>query len=281
MTATWTQLLAKIANPTYAFGHLKSTVAPVNAAAGSSLMSSWMDGIVPVSGGNPTTAAITDNTTVGSIGQSNKSSGATEQRVCLDRYDLSISLNSGQPANGMIMLVDRLAHMGGLDGTNITAQTVGLGSLTRYTSGVGVWAAAEIYTAVGVTATTLTVSYSNTVPTSGITSPPISFGAAGNDNARRVLPISLATGDVGVTAVASATLASTTLTAGNWGITLYKTLACYPICSAIPISVPGRPLPNFGGIPVVPDGSCLQLLSVNFTNGSTTLIGALMHFFED
>ena len=61
---------------------------------------------------------------------------------------------------GILVLYDRLLHIGGLNATTTAAQTVG-GSLSRYTGGAGNQIWVEIYTQIGTTATTITANYTN------------------------------------------------------------------------------------------------------------------------
>lgn len=131
---------------------------------------------------------------------------------------------------GTLIVVDRLSHQGGLSATVTGAQTTNLptAALTRYTSGVGVFAALEIYTAVGSTPTTFTASYTNVAGTSGRTSPTLAFGGTNDRLATTVIPIPLVSGDTGVKSVESVTLAASTLTAGAFGVTLFKPLFAIP-----------------------------------------------------
>lgn len=130
-------------------------------------------------------------------------------------------------AGGAIMLADRLSHQAGLSGTVNSAQTTNLptAALTRFTDGEGVMAMLTIYTTIGTTATTVTVSYTNQAGTAGRTSPPQNIGTAANGTQGRGIAIPLAAGDTGIRSVESVTLAATTGTVGNFGVTLYKPLA--------------------------------------------------------
>jgi hypothetical protein len=111
-----------------------------------------------------------------------------------------------------------------------TTQTTNLptAALTRYTSGVGVFACLEITTAVGTTATTATVSYTNSSGTAGRTSPAITFGGTNDRQVNQVQMIPFQVGDVGVRSVESVTLAATTGTAGAFGVTLFRPVAVIP-----------------------------------------------------
>lgn len=276
--STYAALLAKLANPTQEIREGCLVSDPTIGSGGPAYVSTWATAShLPSTGVVPTTAAIPDHTFAGSLQQFNKA--GTDQRAWLRRFDAAF--NTGQSSTGLILLVDRLAHIGGLNATTTTPQTVAFPALTRFTSGVGVWAAAEIYTAIGATGTTLTISYTNTVPTAGQTSSAITFGGAGWNSAQRILPISLEAGDLGVTAVASATVLATTGTAGNFGVTLYKTLDAWPIQAMVPALFTGAPLPTFGGMPSIPDGACLQLIQLLPGGVANQYHSAVVDFFED
>jgi len=270
--ATLAALIAKLRNPS----QLPLFIKNGQAATGTHFNSEWVQPGFPAAASIPgTTAAICDRTTAGALGQGNKL--GTEQRAWLRRFG-----SGGAAANlqGALVLVDRLAHVGGLSGIVTTAQTVAFPALTRSTSGAGCWAAAEIYTNVGATGTTATISYSNTVPTAGQTSPAIVFGGTGFSNVRSVLPFGYASGDVGVTAVASVTLAATTGTAGNFGVSLFKTLGWWPLTNSGPYGCRGIPVDLPGPMPVIPDDACLQFL--HFSSGQVaSIVTAQMAFFED
>jgi hypothetical protein len=138
-----------------------------------------------------------------------------------------VNIVSDQP--GSIILYDRLVQQGGLGATTLTAQTVSTPGLTRYTNGIGVEMWAEVYTAIGGTAHTISASYTNTVPAAGQTSQAATFGGAGADNAQVIIPMPLAVGDNGVTAVSTVTVSASTGTAGSFGITLGYPLVVLPV----------------------------------------------------
>jgi hypothetical protein len=159
---------------------------------------------------------------------------------------------------GTLVLYDRLLHISGLSGTVTTAQTVG-GTLTRNNGGVGNMAMAEIYSIIGTTGTTITMSYTNQAGTSGRTSTATSFGATNFREQTRAVMLPLQAGDTGIQAVASTTVLATTGTAGNFGITVFKPLAY------IGIGAPGAPgwrdfVTGLPGIPEIETGACLGLL---------------------
>ena len=137
-------------------------------------------------------------------------------------------LNPAGIGGQAIILADMLNVSGGLSGIVTTAQTTNLptAALTRFTSGVGVMAGLCIWSSLGATATTVTISYTNQAGTPGQISTATQIGAVNiAGTAGRMIPIPLATGDTGVRSVESVTLAGTTGTAGNFGVCLFKPLA--------------------------------------------------------
>ena len=160
-------------------------------------------------------------------------------------------------AIGSFILYDRLLHISGLDGTNTGAQTVG-GTLTRNTGGVGNQIWVEIYTQIGTSGTTIAASYTDNDGNSGQTSQAASIGGTGLREAQRIIPIPLADGDIGVRAVASVTLAGSTGTAGDFGITVARPIAML----TIPLGGIMSTIDFLTNIPALPElvaNSCLAL----------------------
>jgi hypothetical protein len=226
----------------------------------------------PNAGAAPGGNAVCTNATTGSLGQQD---GSTSLWIG--------SMQQGRERAGALIVVDRLVHQDGLSGTVATAQTTNLptAALTRYTSGVGVLAALEIYTAIGATGTTFTCSYTNSAGTAGRTSPAYSIGTGTFNTAGRFMIMPLQAGDVGVKSVESVTLALSTGTAGNFGVTLFKPLGFFGYSFTFgenPIYQDGL-LSGGGLIPQVQNGACLALLDVaNAT--ATALVNNEMGLFE-
>lgn len=122
-----------------------------------------------------------------------------------------------------LLLVDRLCEQSRLITSVSTTQTTNLptAALTRYTSGEGVVAAAQIYNAPGSTAPVISISYTNQAGTSGRTSTPM----GGVFNASDVIvPIPLQQGDTGVRSVQSFQVSPSAVGVSDIGLTLYKPL---------------------------------------------------------
>lgn len=239
---------------------------------GGRAFSTWA--IAPGAGAAPAAAAVPTRATAGAFGQQNS---ANTQRLI--RAVSSIGSSSGQRV-ATLKVADRLSHQGGLSGTTTGAQTTNLptAALTRYTTGVGVFAAIEIYTAVGATPVNLTASYTNQAGTAGRTSPATAFGGTGFNEAGRLIILPLQTGDTGVRSVESVTLDVSTGTAGNFGVTLFRPVFTLPM----PIT--------YGYIvdPLITGDCCLEpivdnacLFGLAWANANTTAIACEFAFSED
>lgn len=176
----------------------------------------------PVGGSNivtaPTTAAACSSTTTGAMV---RPIGGSGDQVLVASF-LQPTYN-----DNAAMLIDRLSHQGGLSGTVTTSQTTNLptAALTRYTSGVGVYAALEFYTSVGATDAVWTVVYTNQA---GTGSRSVSFLLSNTPGVSSFIMVPLQGADTGVKSVESVSLTPSTGTAGNFGVTLFKPLAFIP-----------------------------------------------------
>lgn len=253
--------------PENCFWFKQFTVANVTDSWAIGLMySMWKYDGIPGAGANPTTVANPTNATAGAISVTNPGGGRQKWLIQ--------AVAQGDAANvGGILLYDRLLHIGGLDGTVTTAQTVG-GTLSRHTTGVGNMIAVEIYTAVGTTARTITASYTNQAGTASRTTSATLFGGtvgtAGND-AQLFILLPLQAGDTGVQSVQSVTISATTGTAGNFGVNII-----HPYCFLGVGSAAGRDFTTGpGNMPEIETNACLALTVVALTSTEATTQGML------
>jgi hypothetical protein len=178
---------------------------------------------------------------------------------------------------GVYLLYDRLFHIGGLSGTSTAAQNVqgspASPALTRNTGGAGNIAFYEIYTIIGTTSTTLTMTYTNQAGTGSRTST-INIGATNFREVTRMQRIPLAAGDSGIQSIQSVQLTATTGTLGNFGITIAQPLAWIPIGAAGTMGwrdyTTGLP-----GIPVINPDACLSLMFIPGGATAPELFGSL------
>lgn len=231
----------------------------------------------PFPGATPTTAAVPTRATAGAVGQQNPGAG-------LVRYLARVKVTNAGP-RGTLILIDRLSHQGGLSGIVTTAQTTNLptAALTRNTSGVDVKAALYAYTAVGSTATTVSMNYTNQAGTSGRVSPLRDFGTTTHGGAAdRFLEMPLQAGDYGVRSVESVTVTATTGTAGNFGVVLYRQLLSLPLMGPFPSSEVDYDLDAMFGLgcfPEIPTDACLEWLFLGDST-SSGVISLEMYFCD-
>jgi hypothetical protein len=223
---------------------------------------------MPAGGAVPTTGAIPDRTTQGAIPFTPATGGR-------DKHLINTSITPF--ISGVYLLYDRLFHEGGLSATSTAAQTIqgspASPALTRNTGGAGNIAFYEIYTQIGATTTTLTMTYTNQTGTSGRTST-INIGATGFREVTRMQRIPLAAGDSGIQSIQEIQLSASTLTAGNFGITIAQPLAWIPVNTTGTMGwrdyTTGLP-----GIPVIDPNACLALMFIPSAATAPELFGSL------
>lgn len=178
---------------------------------------------------------------------------------------------------GTIILYDRLFWQSNLSGTTTTAQTVqgaGTTPLTRYTDGIGNIAFIEIYSQIGTTTTSVTMSYTNEDGTSGRTSTAVTIGGTGFREQTRAIMLPLQSGDSGIQNVATTTILASTGTAGLLGVTVAHPLA------TMTIGQPGVTgwrdfTTGLPGIPEIKASACLSLLWIPATTTAPEIFGSL------
>ena len=257
-------------NPENIFYHKVPRVAGAAATnpIGGRGCSFWTYDGMPAGGAVPTTGSIPDRTTQGAIPFTPATGGR-------DKHSIGASITS--LSAGVYLLYDRLFHIGGLSGTSTAAQTVqgspASPALTRNTGGAGNIAFYEIYTQIGATTTTLTMTYTNQAGAGSRTST-ISIGGTNFREVTRMQRIPLAAGDSGIQSVQQIQLSLSTGTVGNFGITIAQPLAWIPINSTGTMGwrdyTTGLP-----GIPVINPDACLALMFVAGTTTPPEIYGTL------
>ena len=228
----------------------------------------WEYDGMPAKGAVPTSGAIPDRTLQGAI-------PFTAPGGSRDKHLIGASITP--IVAGVFLLYDRLFHIGGLSGTSTAAQQIqddpAVPALTRNTGGAGNMAFYEIYTIIGATGTTLTMTYTNQAGTGSRTST-MNIGATGFREVSRMQRIPLAAGDSGIQAIEKVKLTATTGTLGNFGITIAQPLAWIPVGAAGTMGwrdyTTGLP-----GIPVINTDACLSLMFIPATAFAPELFGSL------
>lgn len=249
-----------------------------NATAGQ-FHSLWRATGQPGQGAIPAAVAVPDHTTVGALGFTQQTSPAASYLGILE----GLCGNAGTT----LEVHDRLAHMGGLNGTLTTAQTVGLDldALTANNvverrgdanySDVTWWM--EWYTDTGGTAVTATVNVTYNDGTSGNLT---AISLAATRRASQMTPLNgfIPAADAGkfIRDINTVTLSATTGSAGNFGFTAtrYRAALYQPVANA-------RFTADWAGLglPEIVNSSCLMLVQLAgaTSTGIVRATGKIVH----
>jgi len=264
--STRDQLIDALANNASRIVIDKASLA--NAVAGQ-FFSLWQATGVPGNGATPTTAATPTHATTGAI-------GFTQQTAPATSYIGWLRAATGNPIT-TTEIHDRVAHMGGLSGTVTTAQSA---SIDVGATGLNLEAARrgdanysdlkwwlEIYTALGATGVNATV---NVTYDDGSTGNLAAIALGATPRAGRMYPLVSAVAGRFIRGVNTVTLAATTGTAGNFGVT------CTRPRTGIDTEVANKAVAyDYAqlGLPEVPNNSCLQLIVLCSTTSTGTIRG--------
>lgn len=268
--STRDQLIDALGNKSSRFVIDKASIA--SQAAGT-FVSLWRATGQPGQGAIPATAAVCDNTLTGAIGFTQQVAPATSYGAWAN----AVCSNSA----ATLEIHDRLMHMGGLNGTLTTAQTVNLDVNANLASGnidkrkgdsnfsdIQWWL--EWYTATGSTAVTATVSVTYNDGTSGT----LSAALAATRPASFMLPLNglipAAAAGKYIRDVDSVQLSATTGAAGSFGVTATRPRMTMPLLLANKMEI-------FDwaalGLPEVANSSCLFPIVLTSTTSTGTVRG--------
>lgn len=247
--------------------------ASIASQAAGTLVSLWRATGQPGQGAIPAAAAVCDNTLTGAMGFTQQVAPATSYGAWAN----AVCSNSAMT----LEIHDRLMHMGGLNGTLTTAQTVNLDVNANLASGnldkrkgdsnfsdIQWWL--EWYTATGSTAVTATVSVTYNDGTTGT----LSASLAATRPASFMLPLNglipAAAAGKYIRDVDSVQLSATTGTAGSFGVTATRPRMTMPLPLANKMEV-------FDwaalGLPEVANSSCLFPIVLTSTTSTGTVRG--------
>lgn len=246
--------------------------ASIASQAAGTYVSLWRATGQPGQGAIPAAAAACNNSLVGAIGFTQQTAPATSYGAYLEAATSNAAMT--------VELHDRLAHMGGLNGTLTTAQTVGIDFSTLTTnnlserkgdanySDIQWWL--EWYTATGSTAVTATVAVTYDDGTTGTLTVPL----AATRPASLMIPLNGLIPAAGagkfIRGITSVTLSATTGTAGSFGVTATRprmTIGC-PIANL-------KFIANWAdlGLPEIYNSTCLFPIVLTSTTSSGTVRG--------
>ena len=268
--STRDQLIAALGNNS---SRLVIDKANIASQAAGTFVSLWRATGQPGQGSIPGAAAVCDNALTGAMGFTQQVAPATSYGAWAN----AVCSNSAMT----LEIHDRLMHMGGLNGTLTTAQTVNLDVNANLASGnidkrkgdsnfsdIQWWL--EWYTATGSTAVTATVSVTYNDGTSGT----LSASLAATRPASFMLPLNglIPTAAAGkyIRDVDSVQLSATTGTAGSFGVTATRPRMTMPLLLANKMEV-------FDwaalGLPEVANSSCLFPVVLTSTTSTGTVRG--------
>lgn len=235
-----------------------------NVAGG--FVSLWKAPGNPTAGANPAAfgagGAIPTKATAGAVAIG--ANPAAGRSLYIGRLEMSAA------QQGTFILYDRLWACSGMSGAVNTGQVVAPAPvLTRITDYTQVEAWLEVYTAIGATPVTATLSYTNEGNTAGRSATLTTIASA---PAGRMMRFDLQAGDQGVRTVASVTLSATTGTAGDFGVTLLRRLA------EVPVMVPNvnTVLDALStGLPLIDQDAALAFMHLGTTTSSGLTLGGL------
>lgn len=181
------------------------------------------------------------------------------------------TLSAQMSIAGSLILYDRLAHMGGLNGTLVTAQTVNVSIPANRgadAGGAGVEWFLEWYTDTGATGVNATVSYTDQGNTAGRT---VVVAVPATCRASRLLPIPPNAGQ-DIKSIQSVTLSATTGAAGSFGVTCAERLGSVGVTTISKTEEKGV----FDiGLPRVYDDACLWLVNLASSTATGFMQGTL------
>ena len=235
-------------------------------------VSLWRATGQPGQGAIPGAAAACNNALTGAV-------GFTQQTLPATSYGAYFEAATGN-ASMTVEMHDRLAHMGGLNGTLTTAQTVGIDfsalSSDNMAERIGDANYSDIqwwlewYTATGSTAVTATVAVTYNDATTGT----LSVALAATRPASLMIPLNGLIPAAGagkyIRAITTVTRSATTATAGSFGVTATR-----------PRLAIGTPIANYKvtadwaalGLPEIFNSSCLFPVVLTSTTSSGTVRG--------
>lgn len=244
------------------------------------MASLWRATGLPTQGAIPGAAAYCTSALVGAVAYTN-------QTAPMVGYIGWHTLTTGN-ANSNLEIHDRLAHMGGLNGTLLTAQTVGIDLSTINAGGAvpaGRLGAAdysdvtwwlEWYTATGATASNATVNVTYSDGSTGNLAA-IAVGGTAMAASRVLKLMSAHASGLDIRGVNTVTLSASTGTAGSFGVTAsrHRTIMATGGTANVPATYDWAQL----GLPKIQNDACLYglMLCTATSTGTVKGYGKILH----
>lgn len=178
-------------------------------------------------------------------------------------------MNIQNSVTGTLTIYDRLWHNSGLVGNVITSQAVNSGTPTRYSDGIGVEIWGEVYTVMGATGSTFSVTYTDSM---GVSRVGTYVQPANALTVGQLFPFNPPVGAEGCKSIQSIVLGTSTGTAGNFGLVMMRRLADIPL-TAVNI---GTVMDAFGlGLPELQPNAALCMMLACTGTATGILMGGI------
>lgn len=250
----------------------------IGPAAGPSTTAGQMSSCWRLNKSNGANGKAPDNVTYLSEPLGKSTLGAIPFKAAgVDRKLYLTGFEGGTYMGGTIVLYDRLCHAGPLLANMTEEQGLNVAPTRYNTTGEGneIWL--EVFTQIGATQTSCTVTYLNQDNVEKVT--PLTFiGGTNNREESRIVKFALAEGDTGVRKLVSFKLNGSTGTAGNMAVILAR-----PVVSAI-CEVAGNSfyrdcISGIPSVPIIDNDACLAM-AVHACNAGSMRGNVMLHLIE-
>lgn len=259
-------------------GYLKSTALAAGTVQGS-FVSYWSTVGLPGAGsnnpGNITTGVVPTDSTAGALTLPVIAAGQT---MYLSQAHCNTPSSSANNVSGFV-LYDRLWHAGQFSASSLGTTTLTPTALTRPNStGLQTEVWLECAVAGSASATTVSLSYTNSSGTSGRTASGLEdITTLTSDKVGNIHRFVLAAGDYGVQSIQSITFGGATNAAGKWNLIILRRVATLLACPFVSFGCIGMLDAFHVGLPQVYANACLAWMgpSSSASNVPGGLIGDL------
>jgi hypothetical protein len=178
-------------------------------------------------------------------------------------------LNMQGSTSGSLIIYDRLWANSGLVGNVATSQTVNSIALSRNTNGENLEIFGEVYTVMGASAATLSVTYTDAGDASRVGTYAHPANALSVGQMFQIVPPASARG---VKSIQSAIFSVTTGTAGNWGLVIARRIVEIPL----PIINMAVNMNAFDlGLPEIDANACLMMMVMCTATNTGNIAGVI------
>jgi hypothetical protein len=232
----------------------------------------WRTGTVPAAGGDGGAGSGTPGAGGTALDLADGSLAKWADVSALTRHLTTMELIGS--ADATYMLYDRLVSVSAVAVNSTGNKNVGSAALPRYTNGIGVECWLEVTTVVSTTAPIVSMnSYTDTDDNTGQAGATITFPATNTAVNTMVGPMPLATGDVGVKAIATINVATASAGSAAVNVVLLKPLLYFGSTTGLAAAI--DLVSMYPSLPRIYDGASLGLAMFSTGTGAHTVFGKI------